>query len=118
MRAALTEAQFAPGDVRFGVDTFQVVYRTIDARRRPSGPLAAALAEHDASCDGLRAPARLFVDRADEQVPAASSDYCAARLRSATVVDLGSHPWEGSAHLGSNVTGATAALAWFRGLGR
>ncbi|GAA3209162.1 alpha/beta hydrolase family protein [Dactylosporangium siamense] len=85
--------------------------------REPSGPFAAALAEHDASCDGIRAPARLLVDRTDEQVPAASSAYCAARLRSGAVVDLGTHPYFGSAHLGSNVTGAAAALTWFRQLG-
>jgi len=86
--------------------------------RNPSGPLAAALAEHDASCDGLSAPARLFLDRTDEQVPAANTEHCAARLRSATVVDLGAHPWEGSAHLGANVTGTAAALTWFRSLDR
>ncbi|MEV4512381.1 lipase [Dactylosporangium sp. NPDC049525] len=85
--------------------------------REPSGAFAAALAEHDASCDGIRAPARLLVDRADEQVPVANSDYCAARLRSAAVVDVGTHPYDGSAHLGSNITGTTAALAWFRQLG-
>ncbi|WP_433087913.1 hypothetical protein ACQP1P_18480 [Dactylosporangium sp. CA-052675] len=84
--------------------------------RNPSGPLAAALAEHDASCDGLRSPVRLLVDRGDEQVPAASTDHCARRLPWATVVELGTHPYEGSAHLGSNITGTAAALAWFRTL--
>lgn len=83
----------------------------------PSGPFAAALAVHDASCDGIRAPARLLVDRADEQVPAANSDYCATRLRAGTVVDVGTRLYNGSAHLGSNITGTAAALSWFRQLG-
>jgi hypothetical protein len=85
--------------------------------REPSGPFAAALAEHDASCDGIRAPVRLLADRADEQVPVANSEYCAARLRAGAVVELGTHPYNGSAHLGSNIAGTTAALAWFRQLG-
>jgi hypothetical protein len=85
--------------------------------REPSGPFAAALAEHDASCDGIRAPVRLLVDRADEQVPIANSEYCAARLRAGSVVDVGTHPYNGSAHLGSNIAGTSAALAWFRQLG-
>ncbi|WP_433043590.1 lipase [Dactylosporangium sp. CS-033363] len=88
----------------------------LDVLRHPSGPFAQALAEHDASCDGLRAPVKLFVDRADEQVPAASSDYCAARARSAAVADLGTHPWEASPHLGTNVTGTAAAISWFKKL--
>lgn len=85
--------------------------------RQPSGAFAAALAEHDASCDGIRAPARLLVDRADEQVPVANSDFCAARLRAGAVVDLGTHPYNDSAHLGANIAGTAAALAWFRQLG-
>ena len=36
VRDTLAEARFGTGDVRFGVDTYQVLYRTIDARRRPT----------------------------------------------------------------------------------
>ncbi|WP_433087912.1 alpha/beta hydrolase family protein [Dactylosporangium sp. CA-052675] len=36
VRTTLAEAQFAPDGVRFGVERLQVVYRTIDARRRPT----------------------------------------------------------------------------------
>ncbi|MGI5175354.1 alpha/beta hydrolase family protein [Dactylosporangium sp. CA-152071] len=91
--------------------------RGLAVLRAPSGPFADALAVHDASCDGIRAPARLLVDRADEQVPVANSTYCATRLRAGTVVDVGTHPYNGSAHLGANIAGTAAALAWFRQLG-
>src|SRR5436190_17977437 len=36
VRDTLAEAQFGTGDVRFGVEAYQVLYRTIDARRQPA----------------------------------------------------------------------------------
>jgi dienelactone hydrolase len=87
--------------------------------RNPTGPLAAALAEHDASCTGYNGPVpvRLFAARADEQVPVANSDACAAVLReagiTAPVVDVGSHEYQGSTHLGANIAGTAQAVRWF-----
>ncbi|MFG1604956.1 alpha/beta hydrolase family protein [Actinoplanes sp. NPDC049265] len=90
--------------------------------RHPTGPFAAALAVHDASCGGFagRVPVRLFVSRADEQVPAASSDHCRRELAGAgidaPIVDVPVPPDAETAHLTSNITGTAQAVAWFTGL--
>lgn len=91
--------------------------------RNPTGPLAAALAEHDASCAGYRSPVpvRLYAARSDEQVPVANTEYCAAVLKesgiAAPVVDVGQHEYQGSTHLGSNIAGTAQAVRWFAELG-
>ena len=84
----------------------------------PSGPLAAALREHDSTCSGWqpRVPARLLVSAGDEQVPTAHAAHCAAALGSVPVVDVGDLDYEGSKHLGSNIRGTAMAATWFTSL--
>lgn len=84
----------------------------------PSGPLAAALREHDSTCSGWqpRVPARLIVSGGDEQVPKANATHCAAAFGTVPVVDVGDLSYEGSKHLGANIRGTAAVAAWFTSL--
>jgi hypothetical protein len=93
------------------------------ALHNPAGPFAAALAEHDASCTGYLSsvPVRLLAASADEQVPIASTNYCAQELAksgvTASIVDVGQHDYQGSNHLGTNIAGTAQAVRWFTELG-
>ncbi|MEU8608720.1 lipase [Actinoplanes sp. NPDC048791] len=84
----------------------------------PSGPFAAALRVHDATCSGWQpgVPVRLLVSAGDEQVPTANAEHCAASFRTVPVVDVGDLKYEGSIHLGSNIRGTAAAATWFASL--
>lgn len=90
--------------------------------RHPSAPLRAALARTDGTCAGWipRAPIRLYYATGDEQAVNANTDRCQAAFRASglnlTPIDLGPHDYQGSRHLGTEVTGTTAVLTWFRSL--
>jgi hypothetical protein len=85
----------------------------------PAGPLAAALRVLDGTCTGWtpRAPIRLYLSGGDEQAVNANSHHCQMALRShgvnAPLINLGTHEYQGSRHLGSNVSGTTAVVRWF-----
>ncbi|TYK53629.1 alpha/beta fold hydrolase [Actinomadura decatromicini] len=85
--------------------------------RHPNHPLAKAMAGSDAICSGWRpkAPIRLFYANNDEQVVNANTDRCTTAFNLRPVL-LPPHLFQGSIHLGTEVTGTTAALSWFSSL--
>ncbi|GFJ78126.1 alpha/beta hydrolase family protein [Phytohabitans houttuyneae] len=88
----------------------------------PTGPFAAALAVHDATCTGWtpRAPVRLVVSGGDEQIRPGHTTTCqaafAARGVRASIVDAGDLVFNGSTHLGANIMGTADTARWFRTL--
>jgi hypothetical protein len=87
--------------------------------RHPTGPLAAALQVLEGTCSDWtpQAPIRLYLSNGDEQAVNANSRHCQAALRShgvdAPLIELGPLDYQGSRHLGSNVSGTTAVARWF-----
>jgi hypothetical protein len=82
----------------------------------PSKSLVTALAQTDAACRWTPTiPVRLYVADHDEQAASANTPSCLEHLGGsrATVVDLGTPEHFGSRHIGSNLAGSAAALAWF-----
>jgi dienelactone hydrolase len=82
--------------------------------RHPDRPLARALATADSVCSGWssKTPIRLFYAKGDEQAVNANTDRCATSLGRKPVL-LPPHRYQGSVHLGTEVTGTTAVLKWF-----
>lgn len=84
----------------------------------PSPAFAKALRTADSVCADWtpKAPIRLFHTSGDEQAVNANTDICAARFASSgvdlTPVNLPTHEYQGSLHLGTAVTGTTAILDW------
>jgi hypothetical protein len=87
--------------------------------RHPNPALSQALDTADATCTGWvpHAPIRLYYAAGDEQAVTTNTDHCQARFRASGLnlkpVELGPHDYEGSRHLGTEVTGTTATLTWF-----
>ncbi|BCB82202.1 hypothetical protein GCM10022251_46360 [Phytohabitans flavus] len=85
----------------------------------PTGPFAAALAVHDATCTGWtpRVPVRLVVSGGDEQIRPGHATACAAAFATrgvrAPIVDVGDLVYEGSTHNGANILGTAATVKWF-----
>jgi hypothetical protein len=88
----------------------------------PTGPFAAALAAHDATCVGWtpRVPVRLVVSAGDEQIRPGHATTCragfATRGVDASIVDAGDLVYNGSKHLGANIMGTANTVKWFRTL--
>ncbi|MER5867426.1 alpha/beta hydrolase [Kitasatospora sp. NPDC002040] len=87
--------------------------------RHPHGPLAAAVAATDGSCDWRPAvPVRLYAGAADTDVPIANARACAADLARhgvrARVVDQG----PAADHSGTAIRSAPEVVRWFDELAR
>ncbi|GAA3209102.1 hypothetical protein [Actinocorallia longicatena] len=82
---------------------------------RPPANLARALRTETALTCGWRArtPVRLFVMPGDEQAASANTVSCAASLAGERVVRLKPAVYNGSRHLGSNVTATGKIVRWF-----
>ncbi|WP_223184242.1 hypothetical protein [Streptomyces sp. CBMA152] len=101
-----------------------LTHRGFDLLRHPNAPFAKALATADSVCAGWlpAAPTRLYYATGDEQAVTANTDHCQAQFRAGgldlTPIDLGPHDYQGSRHLGTEVTGTTAVIQWFTTLNR
>jgi hypothetical protein len=90
-----------------------------DLLRHPSASFAKALKTVDGTCTGWipRAPIRLYDSKGDEQAVTTNTDHCRTAFHKAgtaiTVIDLGPTNYQGSRHLGTEVTGTAAVVTWF-----
>lgn len=90
-----------------------------DLLRHPDAPFAQALHAADSICaDWLpTAPARLYYAAGDEQAVTTNTEHCQAQFHATgldlTPIDLGPDDYQGSRHLGTEITGTTAVLKWF-----
>lgn len=85
---------------------------------RPTPAFARALREADSLCTGWAptVPVKLFYARNDEQAVNANTAACQAKFAASgkdlMPVELPAHQYQGSVHLGSEVTGTKAILDW------
>ena len=85
-----------------------------DLLKKPSGKFAKALREEDRICSDWKSkvPVRLYYNPRDEQASPENSVSCHAGLKS-TLRKLPATTYEGSHHLGSNLTGTAKTVRWF-----
>jgi hypothetical protein len=95
-----------------------LTHRGIQLFRHPTPRFAHVIAQADSVCRWTPdMPVRLFATRGDEQAATADTPSCARSFRHHHVaVDVRlvpNRPFQGSAHLGSSITGTERALRWF-----
>ncbi|WUI04208.1 hypothetical protein OHR68_21200 [Spirillospora sp. NBC_00431] len=97
--------------------------RGLTLLHHPTGTFAEALRVDAEVCTAWtpRVPLRLYKITRDEQATTVNTDHCAAWLRErgvdVPVIDVGDTLYEGSRHLGSNLSGTALIVRWFTTLG-
>jgi hypothetical protein len=96
--------------------------RGFELLRHPNTPFTKALHTADSTCVGWlpTAPTRLYYAADDEQAVTTNTEHCEAQFHASGLklvpIDLGPHDYQGSRHLGTEVTGTAAVLKWFTAL--